>query len=291
MRTNYLLITLFLTLLYTSCSDDDHAVYVSDIENEFTAFNVDNNDQFTGNIANLIINDGGYSNIQVIPVDSTDMTLSVSINKIDDLNYTISSTEEGNQLVQITATDASGNELTGYRRMFFHEHGTTDYNTVEGIVIGFDLNRKLTALHGEPEAIEIRASTTETTVNNEGETITRYIRGTETWYYFSKGFDITIDSRSESIIGMSLFGIEGTVLKDDVSYDIVPYAYGVDGLSSFNTSEGLLMDEVIEKYGEPNKKKEGTTTHVYEYDNVFFLFSSDNVDEYAGKKVSSIFMS
>lgn len=292
---NYLLITLFLTFSLISCSEDENPLYVSDVENKFTAFSVDNNYQFADDTINLIVEEG-YSNIEVVPVDSMATTDFILINEIDDLNYTISLTEEieANELIRIKATDTDGNEFTGYSRIFFHEHGTKDdFVTVEGIVIGTDTHRKITALHGEPEDIYIRETSIETNVNEDGDQETVYTQGIEIWNYFSKGLTFTIDSRTEKVTDILVYGIEGTILRDDVSYDVVPYAYELDeGLSKFDTSEGVLMDEIIAKYGDGYEAIEGSNTnHIYAYDNLIFTFSSDNVDEYQGKRVLRVAVS
>ncbi|WP_299670088.1 hypothetical protein [uncultured Polaribacter sp.] len=293
---NYSLFVLFLTFLCTSCFENEYETYVSNIENEFTAFNVDNNYKFTSDEANLVIEAGNYSDIQVTLADET-TNPSVSIDrdvisliKIDDFNYTISSPEAGEQLIIITVVDASGNEFIGYRRMFFYEHGTTDFNTVEGVQLNFDFNKKLIALHGEPELLEeYQVTITSESIDDAGNTVTETrIEDRERWYYFSKGFVFNYNPLTEHFYTITLYGENWLRNIDDVNYNGEIYPYQIDGLSSFNSATGLLMDEVVEKYGEPIYKSDGTTLQLYQYDNATFTFLSDNADDYLGKKVLNI---
>lgn len=284
-KINYLLSLLLLLCLAVSCSSDSiEPVYEPTIE-ELTTFSVDNNNIFIDNKANLIIDVDAYSAIQV-----TSTSTNVTITKVDDLNYTISSTEVGSELIYITVIDNAGNQLKGIRRMYFYEHGTKDYNTVEGITIDVDASTKLEDLHGVPDG-----KTFYTIDDNEY----------ENWYYFSKGFYFTVSKFTNTVIDIYLFGDTWSRTIDSVVYTGSVYPYELDGLSTFNSENGLLMDEIVEKYGERESEYEYTSSRLKYYlyttnlnDNLnntqysyFFFYSDDNLDEYTNQKIYLIHIS
>lgn len=282
--TTYSLFTLLLTFLCVSCFETEFEVYESsNLENQF--FNVDKNNLFIGDEANLVINSGDYSEIQVIPFDTIQfVTDSLSIIQIDNSNYKITSTATGVQTIQGTAKDANGEDVVGYRKIEFHEHGTTDFTTVEGVVLLSDYKRKLTALHGEPEAIEaievIRILEQVEVENEEGELVTALQlsrNNSERWYYFSKGFHFDVYSNETSVLtplqeavySITVYSDDWSKTIDGVTYngEIYPYEYvnddglilsKIDDLSPFTTTEGLLIEDVIEKYGESDSDIDGT---------------------------------
>ncbi len=296
--TTYSLFTLLFAFLSISCLEKEFEIYEKNTEGDFTAFNVDRNNLFIDDVANLAIEAGNFSNIKVDMVSDTINTSvniardSISLIQIDDLNYTISSLNAGEHLVQINATDANGSELTGYRRMFFYDHGTSaDFTTVETIEINTDSNRKLTALFGEPENLETYEITITRTRVIETDTIVEtFIENRERWNYFSKGlsFDVypnepsvltSAAGKEEVVYGATIYATDFSRTIDDVTYEAKTYPYEITGFSKLNTPEGLLIDEVIEKLGEPDNED---PTTFYSYTNAIFF--ADEVT----RKVTSI---
>lgn len=281
---NYFSTFLVVFFLCFSCSggDDTEEPEKEITISELTTFSVDRIHQFISNQANLIIDVDDYSTIQV-----TSNNNNVVITKIDDLNYKITSTEVGSELISITVIDDKGNQLKGDRRLYFYEHGTRNYNTVEGIKIDTDTSISIFNLHGEPEG-----KTTSTTTGNTPITY-------EYWYYFSKGFYFIVNKSSDTVIAMRIYGTTWSRTIDDIVKSGSFYPYEIDGLSKLNSTNGLLMDEIIQKYGEPNTKSASSSTlstlKWYTYNDLsnsipsnqygYFYFFADDIDNYSNKRV------
>lgn len=289
MKKHYFHYLLFLsTVLFVSCSSNDSDIldeYEPSI-GELTGFNIDNNNIFTDDLANLTIDATSYSKIEVSSNSSN-----VVITKVDDLKYKISSSVAGSELINITVTADNGDQLIGNRRMYFYDHGTKDYNTVEGIVIDTDLSSKVLLLHGEPEGKSNNTTTGDNPITYEY------------WYYFSKGFWFTVHQETGTVVNIKIYtGYHWTRTIDDIPYTGLLYPYEIDGFSNHNNTEDLLMDTIIEKYGEPDSKypnsNAASTLKRYIYDDinsavsgtqiaVFYFFSND-VNDYTGKTVSYV---
>lgn len=289
MKNTYCIKLLFLSaLLIISCDSTEgieEIEYVPTV-GELTTFSVDRNQIFTDSQANLIIDVDSYSEIQVSSNNND-----VTITKVDDLNYTITSSVPGTELINITVLKDTGDQLKGVRRMYFHEHGTTDYNTVEGIVIDTDLSSKVLSLHGEPEGKSNYTTTGDNPITYEY------------WYYFSKGFYFTVHQETGTVVNIKIYtGYNWIRTIDNVPHTGSLYPYGIDGFSKQNTTENILMDNIIEKYGEPESKNESSSStstlkwYVYNDLNtavsgtqkaVFYFFSSD-VNDYTNKTVSYV---
>jgi hypothetical protein len=274
----------FIFLLF-SCSEEATEEMIT--TDELTNINIDKTYLFIDETANLLI-----YNIEDYPITQvTSVNPNITITKVNSLNYKISSSETGIELITITALDEKGNKLISSRRLNFYKHGTDDYNTVEGITIDSDSKSRVLSIHGEPEA---KSSYTTT-----GENPTTY----DNWYYFSKGFYFTIRQETDIVAGINIFpGLNPKRTIDNTPYTGSLYPYEIDGFNKPSATEGMLMDAIIEKYGEPDSKNASSNInstlkrYVYEDLNnsvsgkqiaVFYFYSSD-VNDYENKAVSYI---
>lgn len=288
MKNYKYLFTFFLaTFLFTSCTEEAIEEPEEEITSgELTTFSIDKNNLFISENANLLIyNTDDYPNVQVSSTNSN-----VTITKVDELNYTISSSEAGSELITITVFDEKGNQLSALRRLYFYEHGTKDYKTVEGIVIDTDKTPKLISLHGEPEAKSSYTTTGDNPITFEY------------WYYFSKGFYVGIHQQTETVVFTKLYiGINWTRTIDNIRYTGSLYPHEIDGFNKQNSPEGIVVDDIIKKHGEPDSKNASSslssTLKWYQYNDInsaiagpqyalFHFYSSDIND--TNKKIAFI---
>lgn len=277
---NYLFTVLLSSFLFISCSEGT----INDLEEttngELTSFSVDKNSLFIEEKANLFIDKiEGYPTVEI-----SSSNTNITITKVDEKNYTISSSEAGSALITITALDEKGNQLKGLRRLYFYEHGTTDYQTIEGISIDIDKTTKVLSLHGEPEG---------KTSFTSGQFEFEY------WFYFSKGFRFKVLKSSNTVAGITLFNSTWSMQIDAVINTGSIYPHPIDGMSSLENENGLMMDEVVKKYGTPNGNglsSDSTSNlkwYIYNILNkndaniryAYFHFRSDDMDEYTDKNV------
>lgn len=276
-----------LVCIAISCGSDDS---ISDI----TLDNLTLEKEF------LFIEESTNLNFEVSGQDNISVTSSngeISIEKITKTNYKISASEAvtGKILVTISNEDPEKTVIETLNINFL-EHGTKDYQLFEGITIKSDTSDGVKLLHGEPEGLSgINTNSSGTKFQN--------------WYYFSKGFYFTIITKSSNpnfinlVTTAHIFGFSPWSARLDsgqIKRDGITYPHNIAELGNLNTLSGILMDKVIEKHNEPEEKSslETSTFKWYRYSDLAptiiarkgatFFFNSDDINEYTGKRISSI---
>jgi len=281
---------ILLLTIFSSCNNEDSIdeITINNLE-------IEKNNLFTNETANLTFEANGYDDIKV----TTNNDATISIDKINNTTYKISASEAvmGRITVSLTNEDPE-NDTTETIDINFYEHGTKDYHTFEGIVIDNDYKDKVVLLHGEPDGVRTR-------INNDGNEFQDLI-------YFSKGFIFTIHTKvilnqkfNNIVTSVTPFAfspwsltLDGEVKKGGG----VTYPYDIAELGNFNNLSGILMDKVIEKHGlttEDRKSQSNSgTIKRYDYSDLsptiakrqgcLFFFSSDDLNNFKGKRIRHI---
>ncbi|MBU2950958.1 hypothetical protein KO493_09625 [Tamlana agarivorans] len=284
-KLHYLFKSLLVILLFTSCSDDDSIETISE-------------DRFVSNISlskqNVFIEDEvtlkfETNNNETMTIVSENAD--VNLIPVSDTEYKISSTKAGAGYITITTTKGEIEQIDQVQ-VIFNAHGTEDYVTLEGVIVGESNRNSLLLLHGEPD--EIQQFTASSTNETTGVVSTINL---ENWYYLSKGIAFTITDTSGLISQAKIYGTNWAI---DIDGDIKqgsPYTGSIGTLGDFST--GILMDDVYAQNGIPTTSGiSGPSMVFYRYADLntsaagsqigIFNFSSDDVDDYIGKDVTSI---
>lgn len=265
MKLNNLLVIIIACVFTFSCSKDDieetNPIVINSIKSSKQL-------AFIEETINLNIYAEGYSNIEVSSSNSD-----VVIDKINTTTYKISATKATEVIIEIILSSESFTEQKTVEYNFF-EHGVIDFKIVEGITLDKDSPNHVLELHGDPDYIF--------KVEDENR---------EVWYYFDKGFWVSMDSNVNRADYIRLYGIDWTRTLDNIEYIGKQYRYEIsEGLKIENLQ--LSMTTVVEKFGTPTEKLttsiEGLYTYVYEDLDVFFYFQSEDIDDFEGKSVGYI---
>lgn len=292
-RTKYLLSTCLLTILSISCSEED--IITSDSNKIVYDISIDKQNAFINDEINLTFNSNSYDNIS-LNSEEPDIT----ITSTSDTSYKLSSTQPISGIIEITSTHETTTQ-TNKVLVNFHQHGTTDYNNVESITLGTDNQNHILLLHGEPEGIKTETETV-TSVSDVNGVTTERIATYQHWYYFSKGLSFKIEELANSIISISVYGDtwEAKIDNGEIKTGEI-YPYEIADLGNFN--DGILMDDVVAKFGNPHidNKLSSTTSdnlHWYYYADLNsglistqkgeFYFNSDDVLNHQGQNVNRI---
>lgn len=279
-------LTLFLliTLIISCSSDDDDTSPALYIDNGITVTNITLSKQtvFVNEIINFDFESEGHESITIAAEESD-----IAITTLSETSYEITSSTAVSGFIDVTLSRFTATDTIIELQQVevnFIDHGANLANsTVEGIQVG-DNTSQILIIHGEPEGIRISDS-----------------GFTETWYYFSKGISYTIDTTVDvtalkEVISIRLFGLDWGIEIDGTIQNGVAYPYDISNLGNFTDPEGLLMDSVIVEYDLPAEeyKLSGGTSQTYGYSTntteTFFSFISDDIEDYVGKNVSSIYL-
>lgn len=267
-KLNYIFSLSFILLLFTGCSKDDDAI--KDLEIVFNSLTTTKALNFIDETAIITIDGEEFREVIVTSNDSK-----AAITKISTTSYAIESSEA----IELTINVQLKNNDFGETKSIdleFYEHGIKDYKIVEGIELNVDKTEKILALLGEPEA---------KTLNSD--------ESREFWFYFSEGFELVVIKATDIVTDAVVFPTPWDITINGISNigSIYPY----DIANNWNVSNSqLVMDEVIEKLGEPDGKFSSNTTgsklrrYVYNNPNVSFRFYSDELNDYSNKPVSYI---
>ncbi|MDW5290121.1 hypothetical protein [Formosa sp. PL04] len=279
----YLTSCLLITALI-SCSSDDDSTSIEPDDNGITVSNITLSKQsvFVDDIISLDFDSEGQESIEL-----TSAQTGIAITSLSETSYEITSSGPVSAYIDMTFTRDTITEVQQVLVNFL-PHGVIG-KTVEAIVLDDSNTSYLSLIHGEPDGKRIIKEY----ITNPEDPTNEILRFSETWYYASKGLSFNI-SIGGLVIYASFYGDtwsvetdEGTVLNG------VPYPYDINGLGSFTDPEGILMDDVVASYGVPdeeNKIPGDNGIQVYSYPTVFtaFLFDSDDVEDYEGKKVKVV---
>jgi len=280
-KLNYLLKTFLLLTLIVSCSEDDAPV-IDGPNRNISNIVLNKQNSFVGEDIALTFDASNYESITVTSDDSN-----ISITLISETSYTITSTKALAGYVDIATTIGEETEIDQVY-VTFTEHGTTDYQTIEGITIGESNINNLKLLLGEAEA------KTDYSVSNTNEetgdvTITTY----EIWHYLSRGLSFLIREGIQDVVSVRILGTSWGIEVDGEIKPGVPYPYEIGNLGNFSNADGILMDDVIAEFGalaDENKSISEESVNVrYNYPlitetiNGDFYFTSDDIDDYQGK--------
>ncbi|MDO6737713.1 hypothetical protein [Wenyingzhuangia sp. 2_MG-2023] len=281
-----------LTLLF-ACSDDDTITSNPNNNNIVTNISINKQNAFTDEEITLTFDASNYDAITV-----TSEEPSINITSTSETSYTLTSEQLSSGYINITTTKDTISELNQVL-VNFHEHGITDYQTIEGINIADSNIYNLLLLHGEPEGIYTQTITETDTIDN---TITTTTSNFENWHYLSKGLTFRINRYLETVLSVTVYGTEWEVKLDNEENNAtgVKYPYEIGDIGNF--TDGILMDTVIEELGtvedEENKIDATNSLKLYIYDDanpnltsnqeVGFYFTSDELNEYESKNVKLI---
>ncbi|NJB84052.1 hypothetical protein [Wenyingzhuangia aestuarii] len=281
---NLFKISLIITLLISCSKDNDISSNANKIIYDIS---INKQNSFIDGEISLTFKTNSYESITVT-TDEPNITITQS----SDNAYQFSSSQASSGIIEITSNQ---DNTTQKDQVFvnFLEHGT-NYKTTEGVEIDEDNIYKIFLIHGEPEG---KSSFTNTTTNqNTGVTTsTTY----NYWYYFSKGFYFTSLNSNNTVISVRLMAKDWTAtIENETSKNGVPFSYDIDGLGSFTNTGGILMQDVVNKYGEPNVITSEGSNITYKYNDLnsaisgnqfaYFYFESDDPYIYTDKEVSSI---
>lgn len=201
----------------------------------------------------------------------------IEIEHIDKNNFYISSKNAVSDKITLKLSDK---KTTEYKQLevHFYDHGTKDLETIEGIKLK-DPSEKLLKLLGKPNKI------------NEG------IKN-QSWFYQDGEISFEINNTTQEVKRINIFGfLKSYQINNESTLNYNKYKYNIADLGNFNHPDGIIMDTVVDKYGIPNIKKfnEGNKVEWYTYflDNkkLIFHFSSDDINDYYGKKITFIAVS
>lgn len=204
----------------------------------------------------------------------------IIIEKKDETNYILSSNEAVNS--SITINLSNGEEIKNkIVKVNFYNHGTKNFEIVEGLKIDNDYKEKVIELHGEPNI--------DTVLNN-----------IEKLYYYEKGFLVYINTNTNLVTGIELYGraFRSTIEGNDNTWNVYPYE--IANIGSFLDVKNLLMNNVVDNLGIPQEwnKKSSSGVVSYTYNDIdkhadgaqkaTFVFFGSEIDNYVDKQISII---
>ena len=246
-----------------------HRIYFK--ENEYV---LDSEYVFIDDGANVVFNPTIYSEIEITLLNEdgtpvTEDTNVVSINKVNDTNYNIASTEPTEQLIEVKLSNDSGEELITNHLIHFYAHGTVDnYKTAEGIELGVDTTEELILIHGTPvEADKL--------ISEDGLT--------ERWQYLSDGIGFEVNIETQIVEKVYFY----STLYEDYSVDY-PYViqedlrfkYGVLKAKhpplriDITPTNGTIKEPTLDENGESNTDG----VYYFDFENIGrFIYISDSI--------------
>jgi len=263
-KLNHFFALSILALFIIGCSTNEDQPIV------FKSLTTSKGFNFIEETASIIIDGTEYSDADVSSNNSI-----VTITKLSETNYAIEASEAGNVTISVQLKNNDYRETKSID-LEFYEHGVKDFKVVEGIKLNIDKTGKILALLGEPDA---------KTLNFDA--------SREFWYYFSEGVELVAIKATDIVTDAVVFPVPWSTTVNGVSVSGNVYPYDI--ANNWNISNGqLIMDEVIEKLGEPDSKFNSNTTgsrlkrYVYSSPNAGFRFYSDDLNDYSNKPVSYI---
>lgn len=254
-------------LFFASCSssdDEDPAVV-------FTSLTTNKTDAFIEDIIVLNLEGTGYTDANLASNNT-----SVKITKVSSTIYEISSTVAATTNIYVALYNNTHKEHKSVT-LNFYEHGIKDLNTVEGIKPNIDKASKVLSLLGEPD-----------------QKITSPTALTELWAYSSKGFGIVITKSSTIVSNINIYSSNYYNIQENgskVYYINYPYDLG-NGWKINNAN--TTMDMIIAKFGAATTKNSSSDpastvrSYGFAYQNRYFNFYGNTVDDYSGKKIISV---
>lgn len=248
-------------------------IYFNDIE-----YTLDNEYTFIEKGVNIEFIPLKYTEIEITLMDEAgvpaviDGNEIVTINEVDDKNFTISATEPTEQLIEVKLTNENGDEFTSNHLLHFYAHGTLDYyKTVEGIELGLDTTEKLKLIHGSPvEEDKI--------ISEDGLT--------ERWQYLSDGIGFEVNTQTQVIEKVYYYS---TLYEDypanspHVIQEDLQFAMGVlKGKHPVNNIEIVPTNGTIkEATSDGNGGFNADGVYYFDFENIGrFIYISDSIDNY-----------
>lgn len=284
-KTLFILKTCLLAIFLSACTDDESID--SNSSKMISDISIDKQYAFIDDEINLTFQSIEYDEISVTSTEAD-----IIITSSSETSYAISANSEVSATIDITSTIDTISEVN---QVFvnFLEHGV-DYKIVEGISMDIDNIYKMKLIHGEPEG---QSTTTITNINaTTGDTT--YV-DYDYNYYFSKGLSFMSLPTNNIVISTILYGDNWSIESSDGTIndgDIFPY--DIDGLGTFTSTEGILMQDVVTKYGDPNDISIVGSAVTYKYNDLnssitgnqfgYFTFNSEDENDYTDKKVTAI---
>ncbi|MDO6737712.1 hypothetical protein [Wenyingzhuangia sp. 2_MG-2023] len=247
-------------------------IYFNDIE-----YTIDNEYLFIGDGANIEFTPLKYTEIEITLMDEAgvpsviDENEIVTINEIDDTNFTISATEPTEQLIEVKLTNENGDEFTSNHLIHFYAHGTVDYyKTVEGIELGVDTTEKLTLIHGAPV---------------EEDKLTSEDGLTERWQYLSDGIGFEVNAQTQIIEKVYYYSTSyedypaGSpyVIEEDLKYKmgVMKAKHPKNGIDADPTENGTIKEATSD--GDGGFNVDGV--YYFDFENIGrFIYISDSKD-------------
>lgn len=261
--TTSILTLCLIGLLSVSCSSSDETPE-PDPTVEFTKFDVSKTDAFIEDKILIEFEGNGYTDL-VITSDNP----AVTITKKAATTFELSSATSANAYIYVALNNKTKKASKGIN-ISFNEHGTKDFNTVEGIKKDVDNSSKVLTLLGEPD--QKADSSSDPTL--------------EIWTYGTKGLAFFVIKSTTIVKQINMYSSYYDY-KTSTAFTNYPYTIG-NGWKINN--DATTMDMIVNELGTPSSKSTSATSSTnrgYTYVNkqLTFRFYSDSEDNFAGKKI------
>ncbi|WP_139957659.1 hypothetical protein [Flavicella sediminum] len=261
-------------------------IYFQQDDTEFIQYKLDNEHSFIGDENNINFTTDTYSEIAITLMDEEgvpsvpgDADL-VTLEKINDLKFTISATQPTEQLIEIAITTASGVDLVEYRTVHFYAHGTVDnYKTLEGIELGVDTTEKLLLIHGTPV---------------QEDKLTSEDGLTERWQYLSDGIGFEVNTQTQIIEKIYYYSTlyedypasSPHLIEEGLKYkmEVMKAKHPVNNIDITPTN-GTLQEATPDGNGGFNEDG----VYYFDFENIGrFIYTSGSIGDYKNKFVVQV---